>query len=141
MSKGPVGSGGVGDDWLLLQPDRPVCLTRHVRGVMRAATGRSPPRILFVSGDDVPFDAHLDVFERVLEPFRSDQLRPIEDQPRHWTSEHLTVIERATLDEVRTAARPRGSPTSTCSPTAPRLELRRIVPIRAVTRRSGRDGR
>src|SRR5918994_6428537 len=25
MLKGPVGSGGVGGDWLLLQPDRPVC--------------------------------------------------------------------------------------------------------------------
>ncbi len=30
LSKGPVGSGGIGDDWLQLQPDRPVCLTRHV---------------------------------------------------------------------------------------------------------------
>ncbi len=38
LSKGPVGSGGIGDDWLLLQPDRPVCLTRHVRGVMRATS-------------------------------------------------------------------------------------------------------
>jgi hypothetical protein len=104
LSKGPVGSGGIGDDWLLLQPDRPVCLTRHVRGVMRAASWPLQPRILFISGHDVPLDAHLDVFERVLEPYRSDQLRPVEGLARHWTSQHLTVIEEATLDEVRTAA-------------------------------------
>ena len=104
LSKGPVGSGGIGDDWLLLQPDRPVCLTRHVRGVMRAASWPLEPRILFISGHDVPLEAHLDVFERVLEPYRSDRLRPVDDRPRHWTSDHLTVIEEATLDEVRTVA-------------------------------------
>ena len=104
LSKGPVGSGGIGDDWLLLQPDRPVCLTRHVRGVMRATSWPLEPRILFVSGHDVPLDAHLDVFERVLEPYRSDRLQRVDDLPRHWTSKHLTVIEEATLDEVRTAA-------------------------------------
>ena len=104
LSKGPVGSGGIGDDWLLLQPDRPVCLTRHVRGVLRAATWPLRPRILLISGHDVPLDAHLDVFDRVLAPYRSDRLRPVDGLPRHWTSEHLTVIQAATLDEIRTAA-------------------------------------
>ncbi len=104
LSKGPVGSGGIGDDWLLLQPDRPICLTRHVRGVMRATTWPLRPRILLISGHDVPLDAHLDVFDRVLEPYRTDRLCQIDDLPRHWTSEHLTVIEEATLDEVRTVA-------------------------------------
>ena len=104
LSKGPVGSGGIGDDWLQLQPDRPVCLTRHVRGVIRATSWPLEPRILFISGHDVPLDAHLDVFERVLEPYRSDRLQRVDDLPRHWTSKHLTVIEEATLDEVRTAA-------------------------------------
>ncbi len=52
----------------------------------------------------MPLDAHLDVFERVLEPYRSDRLQRVDDLPRHWTSKHLTVIEEATLDEVRTAA-------------------------------------
>ena len=99
------------------------------------------PRILYVTGDDVPFDEHLDVFERLLEPFRTDQLEPMEDQPRHWTSEHLTVIERATLDEIRDIAtraalqpRPRARPRC-------RDRDAPVGAIRAVTRRPGRDGR
>jgi hypothetical protein len=104
LSKGLVGSGGVGEDWLQLQPDRPVCLTRHVRGVSRATEWPTEPRILFITGNDVPFQEHLDVFERVLQPFRQDTLTQVADEPRHWTSEYLTVIERATLDEVRHAA-------------------------------------
>lgn len=104
MTKGPVGAGGVGGDWLLLQPDRPVCLTRHVRGVARATTWPLRPRILFVTGDDVPVEEHIDVFERVLAPFRVDALERVPDRPRHRTSEHLTVIERATLDEIREVA-------------------------------------
>ena len=104
MAKQPVGSGTVGDDWLLLQPDRRVCLTRHVRGVGRATAWPLAPRILFITGDDVPLDAHLDVFERVLEPYRTDHLQRVRDRPGHWTSEHLTVIERASLDDIHDTA-------------------------------------
>ena len=101
LSKVPVGAGSVGDDWLALQPDRPLCITRHVRGVPPPSGWPNRPRILFVSGDDVPFEQHLDIFERVLEPWRTDQLTRRPDSPRHWSSEMLTVIERATLDEIR----------------------------------------
>jgi hypothetical protein len=103
LAKVPVGAGSVGDQWLGLQPDRPVCVTRHVRGATASSRWAETPRILVVSGDDVPFAEHLDVFGRVLEPWRTDELRPHPDSPRHFTSEHLTVIERATLDEIRTA--------------------------------------
>ncbi len=103
LAKVPVGAGSVGDQWLGLQPDRPVCITRHVRGATASGRWASAPRILVVSGDDVPFAEHLDVFGRVLEPWRTDDLRPDPGSPRHWTSEHLTVIERATLDEIRAA--------------------------------------
>lgn len=103
LAKVPVGAGSVGDEWLALQPDRPVCITRQVRGVSSSDRWPTAFRILVVSGDDVPFAEHLDVFGRVLAPWRSDELRQDPDAPRHWTSEHLTVIERATLDEVRAA--------------------------------------
>jgi CHAT domain/Metallo-beta-lactamase superfamily len=99
LSKIPVGAGSVGDGWLALQPDRPLCLTRHVRGAMATARGwPTKPRILFVSGDDVPFEQHLQAFERVLEPWRTDELEKIGE--RTWTSEYLTVIERASLDQI-----------------------------------------
>jgi hypothetical protein len=103
LAKVPVGAGSVGDQWLGLQPDRPVCITRHVRGATASSRWADTPRILVVSGDDVPFAEHLDAFGRVLEPWSTDELRPHPDSPRHWTSEHLTVIDRATLDEIRTA--------------------------------------
>jgi hypothetical protein len=103
LAKVPVGAGSVGDDWLALQPDRPVCITRQVRGVPAATRWPTQFRILFVSGDDVPFAEHLDLFARLLEPWRSDELRQDGSAPRKWSSEHLTVIERATLDEVRAA--------------------------------------
>jgi hypothetical protein len=103
LTKLPSASGSVAEQSLGLLPDRPVCITRQVRGVRSTTTWPTTPRILVVSGDDVPFAEHLDVFGRVLEPWRTDVLRPVEDRPRHWTSEQLTVIERATLDEVRTA--------------------------------------
>lgn len=103
LAKVPVGAGSVGDDWLALQPDRPLCITRHVRGVPAPTGWPTTPRILFVSGDEVPFEQHLDVFERVLEPWRTDELRRLPHSERHWSSELLTVIERATLDEIRAA--------------------------------------
>lgn len=103
LAKVPVGAGSVGDDWLALQPDRPLCITRHVRGVPAPTGWPNTPRILFVSGDDVPFEQHLDVFQRVLEPWRTDELRRQPDSERHWSSDLLTVIERATLDEIRAA--------------------------------------
>ena len=103
LAKVPVGAGSVGDDWLALQPDRPLCITRHVRGVPAPTGWPTAPRILFVSGDDVPFEEHLDVFRRVLEPWRTDDLRRHPESDRHWSSELLTVIERATLDEIRAA--------------------------------------
>jgi hypothetical protein len=103
LTKLPSASGSVAEHSLGLLPDRPVCITRQVRGVRPAATWPTNPCILVVSGDDVPFAEHLDVFGRVLEPWRNDALRPVADRPRHWTSEQLTVIERATLDEIRSA--------------------------------------
>ncbi|MEO6654056.1 MAG: CHAT domain-containing protein [Ilumatobacteraceae bacterium] len=103
LAKVPVGAGSVGDDWLALQPDRPLCMTRHVRGVPAPNGWPNKPRILFVSGDDVPFEQHLDVFQRVLEPWRTDELCRDPDSDRHWSSELLTVIERASLDEIRAA--------------------------------------
>jgi hypothetical protein len=103
LAKVPVGAGSVGEEWLGLQPDRPVCITRNVRGA--TASGRWPTevRILFLSGDDVPFADHLDLFGRVLEPWRTDELVQRDDRPGWWSSEHLEVIERATLDEIRDA--------------------------------------
>ncbi|HEY3485673.1 MAG TPA: CHAT domain-containing protein, partial [Ilumatobacteraceae bacterium] len=103
LSKIPVGAGSVGDGWLALQPDRPLCLTRNVRGVSGSMVPWPiRPRILYVSGSDVPFEQHLDALERVLEPWRVEGLRRVDGSDRHWTSPDLTVLREATMEEIRT---------------------------------------
>jgi hypothetical protein len=96
----PSVSGNVSDQWLGLLPDRPVCITRQVRGVRPATGWPTSIRILMVSGDDVPFAEHLDVFGRVLEPWQLDAVSADVYRPRQWSSDQLTVIEHASLDEI-----------------------------------------
>lgn len=105
MSKLPVNSTSAGDRWLALQADNPVCITRHVRSEQNVSH-RWPmkPKILFISGHDVPFEEHLDVFVRVLDKWQPDGFKRSEDNPRQWTSDYLTVLEDATLDEIQFAA-------------------------------------
>ncbi|HSJ92137.1 MAG TPA: CHAT domain-containing protein [Ilumatobacter sp.] len=103
LTRIPSASGTLAEHSLALIPDRPVCITRRVRGVRPATPWPTTPRILVVSGDDVPFADHLDVFGRVLEPWCPDAVRQVAGRPRHWRSAQLTVIERATLDEIRAA--------------------------------------
>ena len=102
---------------------------------MRAASWPLEPRILFISGHDVPLDAHLDVSNACSNRTGPIVCEPVDDLPRHWTSEHLTVIEEATLDEVRTVAAARVHATCTSSPTVPRSRTggRRATASHSVT--------
>jgi hypothetical protein len=105
MSKLPVNSTSGGDQWLALQADNPVCITRHVRSEHGVSKGwPMKPKILFISGHDVPFEEHLDVFVRVLDKWQPDGFEPSESKPRQWRSEYLTVLEDATLEEIQLAA-------------------------------------
>ena len=61
LSKMPQGREHPGDNWLALQTQVALCVTRHVRSFPFDHVKWSfPPRILFVAGDpqDIPFGEH-----------------------------------------------------------------------------------
>lgn len=97
LSKVPVGGGAPPDNWLLLQANSPVCLTRHNRAVKsEGVRWPTSPRILFAYGDDVPFTEHHKALLDALEPWMGT------DQPAEtW----LTVLPDATLPKLMEATR------------------------------------
>lgn len=105
MSKIPVDAAQPGNDWLLLQAKHPVALTRHVRGIAEPRTSWSTrPRILFVSGYDVPFEEHLDAMLQVLEPWHGSALehQAVERVgPEHLMTPWLSVLNDTNLDEIK----------------------------------------
>jgi hypothetical protein len=96
LSKIPVGGGASPDNWLQLQGNSPVCLTRHNRAV-RSDGVKWPtrPRILFAYGEDVPYERHLKALKEALEPWTSDES----------TDDWLTVLKEATLENIASAIR------------------------------------
>ena len=105
LSKFPVSATDAGERFLALQPDRPICVTRHVRSVR----GNPPkwsmqPNVLFVSGPDVPFERHLDALTRAVEPWRMQPLVADQSNPGLLRSDVLTVLRDGTLDELAAAA-------------------------------------
>jgi CHAT domain len=98
MAKLPVGPLGNGEEWLGLQSNWPVCITRGVRGI-RTAARRWPkdPRILFVAGRDVPFTEHLRALADVLRPWETIEVDP---EARKLTSKYLTACDDVTVDDL-----------------------------------------
>jgi hypothetical protein len=97
LSKIPIGGGAPADNWLLLQANAPVCLTRHNRAVKsEEVQWPTRPRILFIYGEDVPSDAHETALVDVLKPWTGN------DKPdENW----IKVVRNTTLDEIKAAAR------------------------------------
>ena len=100
VSKVLDGAGSSGT-WMALQSRSPVCITRHIRST--SAEGMrwpSDPRILFVAGPETPADAHREVLERALAPYRNSS---------DSVAERLVVVKQATLagivDAVERAGR------------------------------------
>jgi hypothetical protein len=105
LSKVPVSTTEPGGEFLSVQPDRLVCLTRQVRSMRGAATAWSTePNVLFVSGVDVPFERHLDALLRVVEPWRRDPMFADPSNPRLSRCDVLTALRDGTLDELATVA-------------------------------------
>jgi hypothetical protein len=97
LSKIPVGGGAAPDNWLQLQGNAPVCLTRHNRAVRSdGVKWTARPRILFVCGPDVPFEEHHQALLDALEPWTGEG-QPVEN----W----LTVLQEATREDIYEATR------------------------------------
>jgi len=97
LSKVPVGGGAPPGNWLLLEANAPVCVTRHNRAV-RSEGVRWPsrPRILFAYGEDVPYEEHHQALVEALEPWTGKG-----EPADQW----LTVVPDATLLKLMEAAR------------------------------------
>jgi len=94
---------GVG--FMSLQGDRLVCLTRRVRSVRSPIeTWSNYPKILFVSGPDVPFERHLDALLRVVEPWRKEPLVSDPDNPRLSRCDVLSVLRDGTVEDLKRVA-------------------------------------
>lgn len=91
LAKVPARPGIVSRDWLALQTQTPVCITRRVRSVSFDRV-RWPltPRLLFVSGPDVPEGEHLATLHQALAPWTDEGSR----------GEWLTELCGATLPQV-----------------------------------------
>ena len=71
LSKMPHGREYPGDNWLALQTQVALCLTRHIRSVSSDHVKWSvTPKILFVAGDpqDIPYLEHLDALQEAIKP-------------------------------------------------------------------------
>jgi hypothetical protein len=97
LSKIPVGGGAPADNWLLLQANAPVCVTRHNRAVKsEKVQWPTRPRILFAYGEDVPYEAHQKALIDALKPWTG------KDEPDGaW----ITVVPNATLQSISDATR------------------------------------
>jgi beta-lactamase superfamily II metal-dependent hydrolase len=98
LAKVPVSASAIGDGWLGLQPDHPVCITRSVRGV-RTGIHRWPttPKILFVAGPEVPFQQHKEALIDLLTAWQKPELGT---QSGVLRTRYLTAKPEVTLGDI-----------------------------------------
>ncbi len=103
LSTAPAGFPGAGD-WLLLQNQLPVCLTREVRRDCDLRIDwRKTPKILFIAAQPpgvgtVPLRAHLLALRREVEPWINAYGDA--DARREQIEAMLTVLPEATADQI-----------------------------------------
>jgi beta-lactamase superfamily II metal-dependent hydrolase len=107
LAKVPVTASVAGESWLSIQTRPPVCVTRNIRTVSpEGVIWPTEPRILFIAGEDVPFEKHRDVLVKAIEPFRY----PKDDDPRSEAGREqfgklLTILKNPTLADVQRECR------------------------------------
>ena len=97
LAKMPHGREYPGDNWLALQTQVALCITRHIRSVPRELVKWSAtPRILFVAGDpdNIPLQEHRQALREAIEPWEG-----------LGTSKRVTldVLENASIADVKRA--------------------------------------
>ncbi len=105
-STAPNGFPGAGQ-FLALQPDLPLCITREVRRVFgHPVDWPRKPKILFAAASPagvapVPLHNHLLVLRKVIEPWVY-YLDPVQER-RKEVAKYLTVLPQATADDLQRA--------------------------------------
>ncbi len=83
-----------------------VCITRQIRSVSsEGVSWPSQPRILFVSGSDVPFDEHLQALRKAIRPWVPTRGDETEDKLQEIESDWLVVERNGTRESIAAACR------------------------------------
>ena len=104
LSTAPIGFPGAGD-WLLLQNQLPVCLTREVRRDSDVRIDwQKKPKILFIVAQPpdvgvVPLEPHLLALRRELEPWINAYGDDVERKKQ--IEKMLTILPEATVDQIQ----------------------------------------
>lgn len=105
LSKIPAGLQLPADNWLLLQANTPMTLTRHIRSVQyEGSDWTRRPRVLFVTADpeEIPYDRHLEALVDAVSPWlEPGQEKGMKRDGARRYGKVLTVLADAKLDQVR----------------------------------------
>ncbi|HEX7722753.1 MAG TPA: CHAT domain-containing protein [Pyrinomonadaceae bacterium] len=108
LALSPNGFPGAGQ-YLLLQPQMPICLTREIRRV-EGETLRWPqePKILFAAAappsvDPIPLESHLLALRRSINPWVKYYDEGDDETRRKRVEEHLHFLPEASIDAIETA--------------------------------------
>jgi len=112
LSKIPSGLELPADNWLLLQANMPVCLTRHVRSVPYSGVAWDRrPQILFVASDpeELPYEEHRAALVEAVGPWlhpgqeKKPTVRKINGERRaYYYGDILTVMPDARIQDIQT---------------------------------------
>ncbi len=108
LTLAPNGFPGAGQ-YLLLQPQAPICITRETRRVPEECmTWPLQPKILFVFAsppglESVPAKAHLLALRKAITPWLAVGDDLSDDERRALVEPHLGVLPNATVDALETA--------------------------------------
>ncbi|MGD1823934.1 CHAT domain-containing protein [Chromobacterium violaceum] len=104
----PPGQPGAGQH-LLLQAQRPICLTREIRRVTDdAVSWPVHPRILVVLASPpglpaIPAEAHLLAIRQALDPWIAQSELDLPERQRDRVMRHLTVLSNASIRDIEQA--------------------------------------
>lgn len=102
LATAPSAFPGAGQ-FLALQTQVPLCITRETRNVGVAVKWANPPRILFAAAapsSDVPAAEHLKALEAVIEPWMLPYKEELNSGRSQRVAEHLTYLPKATAEEL-----------------------------------------
>ncbi len=112
LSKIPFGLELPAENWLLLQANMPVCMTRHVRSVPYGGVAWDRrPRILFVASDpeELPYEEHRNALLEAVRPWlhpgqeKRPTVRKVDGERRaYYYGDILTVMPDAKIQDVQT---------------------------------------
>jgi len=111
LSKVPSGLELPAENWLLLQANMPVCLTRHIRSVPYGGVAWDrKPRVLFVASDpeELPYEEHRDALVEAVGEWlhpgqeKKPKVRKIGGERRaYFYGDILTVMPDATIQDIQ----------------------------------------